>query len=48
MIEMFKLSQMSGVIPSPELNAMDANQGWYNQPIVSTPSVLPCQGFALK
>ena len=48
MTEMFKLSQMSGVIPSPELNAMDANQGWYNQPIVSTPSVLPYQGFALK
>ena len=48
MTEMFNLSQMSGIIPSPELNAMDSNQGWYNQPIVSTPSVLPYQGFALK
>ena len=27
MTEMFNLSQMSAVIPSPELNAM-ANQGW--------------------
>ena len=47
MTEMFNLSQMSGVYPSPELNAK-ANQGWYNQPIVLTPSVLPYQGFALK
>ena len=44
--EMFNLSEMSGVIPSPEMNAL-ANQGWYNQPIVSTPSALPYQGFAL-
>ena len=27
MTEMFNLSQMLGVIPSPELNAL-ANQGW--------------------
>ena len=47
MTEMFNLLQMSGVISSPELNAL-TNQGWYNQPIVSTPSVLSCQGFALK
>ena len=47
MTEMFNLSQMLGVTPSPELNAL-ANQGWYNQPIVSTLSVLPYQGFALK
>ena len=47
MTEMFNLSQRSAVSPSPELNAM-ANQGWQNQPIVSTPSVLPYQGFALK
>ena len=40
MTEIFDLSQMSGVIPSPELNAL-ANQGCYNQPIVSTPPVLP-------
>ena len=45
MSEMFNISQMSGVIPSPELNAL-ANQGWYNQQIVLTPSVLPYQGFA--
>ena len=47
MTEMFNFYQMSGVISSPELNAL-TNQGWYNQPIVSTPSVLPYQGFALK
>ena len=47
MTEMFNLSQMSGVIPSPELNAI-ANQGWYNQPTVSTPSVLLYQDLALK
>ena len=44
---MFSLSQMSGLIPSPELNAL-ANQGWHSQPIVSTPSLLSYQGFALK
>ena len=38
---------MSGVIHSPDLNAL-ANQGWYNQPIVYTLSVLPYQDFALK
>ena len=48
MTDMFNLSQISGIIPSPELNEMDSNQRWYNQPIVSTPSVLPYQGFALK
>ena len=47
MTDMVNLSQMSGIILSPELNA-PANQGWYNQQIVSTPSVLPYQGFALK
>ena len=47
MNEMINLSQILGVLPSFELNAL-ANQGWCNQPIVSTPSVLPYQGFALK
>ena len=30
MNEMFNLSQMSGLIPSPELNVL-ANQGWCNK-----------------
>ena len=47
MTEIFNLFQMSGVILSPGLNAM-ANQGWHNQTIVSTYSVLPYQCFALK
>ena len=47
MTKMVILSQMSGVIPSHELNAI-INQGWYNEPIVSTPSAFPYQGFALN
>ena len=47
MTKMFNLSQMSGIIPPPKLNAI-VNQGWYNEPIVSRPLVFPYQGFSLK